>query len=42
MCGLVQFHKYSNLIARVVESGLKGPTIKGAGFDNLGSRLIVD
>ncbi|KAK2438409.1 kinetochore protein NUF2 protein [Trifolium repens] len=37
-----EFHKYSNLIARVVESGLKGPTIKGAGFDNLGSRLIVD
>ncbi|GAU18718.1 hypothetical protein TSUD_80060 [Trifolium subterraneum] len=37
-----EFHKYSNLIARVVESGAKGCAIKGAGFDNLGSGLIVD
>ncbi|CAJ2652161.1 unnamed protein product [Trifolium pratense] len=29
-----EFHKYSNSIAHVVESGLKDATIKGAGFDN--------
>ncbi|PNY11339.1 kinetochore protein Nuf2-like [Trifolium pratense] len=32
-----EFHRYSNSIARVVESGLKGPTIEGTGSDNLGS-----
>lgn len=32
--GLLQFHKYANSIARVVESGPKNKTIEGAGFVN--------
>jgi len=35
MLGLLQFHKYANSIAHVIESGQNSATIKVAGFDNM-------